>query len=295
MRRSMLLLAGALGVVAAEPANAAGACSKACLTGLMDRYIAQMIAHQPSGGVVAVNAIIREDGRAVTADGGWWAKITKVRGGQSFADPVSGQIFRYGVADTSDGLRPVSLRLKAVGGKVIEAEMLVPTPGGPMNPANYANLLQPDVLYEAPVPADRRSTRAQMQAIVISYITAIGKHDPKGVPFGPRCDRYAAGTKFTNNIDLVTAPETQEQLGKVTCGTSMINLKGQDTVDRRVPIVDVEKGIAIGFFLIPHKERTPPNSTYGSEVFKIVDGHIRSIEELSKGVPLLEATGFAAR
>jgi hypothetical protein len=27
-------------------------------------------------------------------------------------------------------------------------------------------------------------------------------------------------------------------------------------------------------------------------VFKIVDGKIRSIEELSKGVPLLEATGF---
>jgi hypothetical protein len=112
------------------------------------------------------------------------------------------------------------------------------------------------------------------------------------VPFGPRCDRYASGAKFTNNLELVTGPETQEQLGKVTCGSSMINLKGQDTVDSRVPIVDVEKGIAIGFFLIPHKERNPANSTYGTEVFKIVDGRIRSIEELSKGVPLLESVGF---
>jgi hypothetical protein len=34
-------------------------------------------------------------------------------------------------------------------------------------------------------------------------------------------------------------------------------------------------------FMIPHSERSPPSNLYAGEVFKIVDGKIRSIDEFS--------------
>ncbi|MGC3980855.1 MAG: hypothetical protein QM808_06340 [Steroidobacteraceae bacterium] len=106
----------------------------------------------------------------------------------------------------------------------------------------------------------------------------ISQHNGSLFPAGERCDRYQAGTKFTNRFDK------PEGTGGGTCQTSMNNLKGQTVVNRRFPVVDVELGIAVVLFIIPHNERTPANATNVAEVLKIVDGKVRSIEDLVSSV-----------
>jgi hypothetical protein len=101
-----------------------------------------------------------------------------------------------------------------------------------------------------------------------------------------RCDRYQAGRKWTNSY------ANPVERGGGTCQTSLDGLKGQAVANRRIPVVDERLGIAVGLFVIPHGERSPANSTHVAEVFKIVDGKVRSIEEFSFTGGFPPAAGF---
>jgi hypothetical protein len=71
-----------------------------------------------------------------------------------------------------------------------------------------------------------------------------------------------------------------------------VHLTGQAVVNLRVPVVDVERGLVFAMFVIQHAERDPKGSTHVAEMFKVVDGRIRSIEEFSFGGGWPPDSGF---
>lgn len=263
-----------------------GACDAACLKRLMGAYLGAIGSDQPAPGLFAQNVVARENNKAVEATSALRNSVTKVRGGQTFADAVTGQAVFQGVLESrGGGLAVMFARIKVVDRKITELEIILnDNPKSPM----FAplDIIQPDIVYSAPVPVDRRSSRAEIKTIVDHYMDAIGLHDASLAPFSPRCDRWASGYKVTNN-----AKRTVEE-GGGTCGESLEGLKGGKTVERRVVVIDPELGVASALFMIPHPERATPTTTYAAELFKIVDGRIRSIEEVSNAAAFPPNSGF---
>jgi hypothetical protein len=254
--------------------NDAGACDRTCLKGHMDAYLAALVSHDPAGLPLAPALVVRENARP--ADLGRseaWTMISAVHPGYLFASPADGAVVYAGAVDGPNGLASALIRLEISGGRIAASETIF-NHGSPSGVFAPQNLLEPDLIYDAVVPAQRRVERARMIALVDGYMESFGARAPR-TEFSLRCDRYASGSKTTNNGAF--------RGGAVSCADSFTNLTGQDTVDRRFPLVDEERGIVLGYFLVPHGERDPPSTLYVGEVFKIVDGKIRSIEEFSAG------------
>ena len=291
MKTAAAMSAAALAVSGAASAETRttpvkAACDQACLKGLMQAYLAHLTSDKPPGGLFGPGLIVRENNKAIQPGEGARGTLTKVLGGQTFADPVTGQAVFQGVLDRKQGgMAVLFARIKVAGRRIVEVEDIInDNPKSPM----FAplELIQPDLIYAAPVPPERRSTRAEIKTLVDHYMDAIGLHDAKLAPFSVRCDRWASGYKVTNNANR------KVEEGGGTCGESLEGLKGGQTAERRIVVIDPVLGVASALFMIPHPERAKPSSTYAAEVFKIVDGKIRSIEETSNAAAYPPNSGF---
>jgi len=290
MKKYWFLVPLALSLAAAHPA-AAVSCDSQCLKRIVQQYLAQLPLHTVGSLPVAKDAILVENAKPTDFSQGSWALVTKVRSGQTFVDPITGQAVFYGAVDTPNGLRSFFVRLKIVDRAIAEEEIFsrggeprpqdIPgaaalPPGMPaMPPPDFSGLLEPDVLYTAEVPVERRLPRAGLIGVIRGYLKGIGEHNGKIPAFSYRCDRYSAGTKFTNN------PDNPVSRGGGSCAGSLMNLKGQTPANVRFAVVDEKLGVVVAMFIIPHAERHPQGATNVGELFKIVDGKIRSIEEFS--------------
>jgi hypothetical protein len=262
-------------LTASGVAVAEGSCNASCLNRLMAEYLKDLTRHDPASLKLSANLNARENGHAMAIGAGVWQRITALPvPGPTFSDPELGQVVYFGAAQYGSELGALFVRLVVKDGKITESELF--TRGGePGGKDDFSGLLEPDVLYEAPVPEARRSDRKTMAAIIGRYEDGISEHNGSIPPFSYRCDRYSAGLKWTNN------PAVPLEKGGGTCGTSFDGLKGQTVVNRRIAVLDMARGIAVALFIIPHGERPTKGSTNVAEVFKIVDGKIRSIEEFA--------------
>jgi hypothetical protein len=267
----------AAGVALAPAPASARSCNDKCLTSLMQQYLQLMPRHDPGKLPVASTINARENSQATPLGQGSWKTIDGVLPGLLFADATTGEVIYAGGAKHEGHIGSLFVRLKTVDGKITESELWTrggePTAQGGENGRSMDGLAEPDVLYDAVIPAERRSSREQMIGIVRGYLEGISKHDGSIPHFSYRCDRYNTGFKWTNN------PENPESRGGGSCASSFTNLSGQPVVNVRIPVIDVEHGVAAALFVIPHPERKTPSGTYVAEVFKIVDGKVRSIEE----------------
>ena len=260
---------------------AATACRRACLTRIMDQYLQAATAQHFAAIPVGRSLNARENAIATPLDGGVWKTLTKVRAGWTFADATAGQVAFAGAFDNRQGgLTPLLVRLKVQGGRITESEIAYNvTPGRYFHPEE---LLQPDILYDAPVPPARRSTRDELIAVGHAYMEGIAAHSGARVPMGQRCDKYYLGGKVTNNGPTSVGD----------CITSFNGIRADPPADRRAPLVDVERGIVLVTFLMPNAYKEKPDSTFEMEVMKIVDGKIRSMEEFGNVAAYPPSSGF---
>lgn len=297
-----LRVVAALAALAAAgtPAGAATVrCDARCLDAVMARTLAAIPTGSVAGLPIAPAAIIRENAHPVGFGEGGWRRITAIKAVQVFADPVTENVWAYAAAQLRDGpLAQLSIRLRLAGGRIVEVETLINTgarnPGSPYpgGPYDAENILEQDVLYLAPVAPARRSTRADLIRIADGYFEAIGRHDPAAASFGSRCERYESGARGTNQLRRNADQAAAQGSWSGTCGSSLVNLTGQQTVERRFPVVDVEHGVVIGYMFIPHHERTPPADNFINEMFKIVDGKIRQVDAVGFNLPAPATSGF---
>ena len=256
-------------------AAAEGSCNATCLNKVMAQYLQDLIHHEPASLKRSADINARENGRAIALGEGAWQRITALPvPGLTFADPELGQVVYFGAAHYGSELGALFVRLAVKDGKICESELF--TRGGePGGKDDFSGMLEPDVIYEAPVPEARRSDRRTLAAIIGRYEEGISEHNGGIPPFSYRCDRYSAGMKWTNSLAVPV------EKGGGTCATSFDGLKGQTVVNRRIAVLDPARGIAVALFIIPHGERPTKGATNVAEVFKIVDGKIRSIEEFA--------------
>jgi len=282
--RPIALLGSGLALLIGIGGARAASCNQACLSNISQNYLSHLTSHDPAGLPIAAGAITVENAKPTPLTAGAWQAVSRIRSSEIVTDPVTGEALFFGAVDTNSGLGVMFVRLKQVGGKITESEIILND--HPNAFAKPANLLEPDILYDAVVPPERRIGRAQLIAVVDGYLAGISRHDGSQVAFGPRCDRYASGAKVTNSPDHPASKEGG------TCAGSFTHLTGELVLNRRIAVVDEERGLVGVMFIIPHDERTPPASTNVGELFKIVDGKIRSIEEFSFAGGFPSDSGF---
>jgi hypothetical protein len=149
-------------------------------------------------------------------------------------------------------------------------------------------MLEPDVLYDAPVPPERARDRAALIAAADSYWAGLQESDGSIPRFSYRCERFDNGKKLTNNLSILLSPEATV----LTCAGSLNLTRGARPVarNRRFPVLDVDLGIVASFVLVdfhPNPQNGLPGMAYYAlGLFKIVDGSIRSLDEISTKLPL---------
>lgn len=310
--------AALLGLLAMAPAARAQNCGDSCLKGILHRYLVALPTHNPKSLPLAAQVEARENSEPVNLGEGSWQSVTAVLPGYIFADSETGNVIYGGGVRRGNALGILFLRLKVIDGKIAESEMLTSGPGAvtpprPQLPGSGASpaggasgaprsgqgfpapdlsgLLTPDILYDAVLPRERRSTREQLMRIPFLYMQGLAKGDGSIPPFGPRCDRWAAGgIKLTNN------PAARS--GAISCATAVDGMKrmqGRSVTNRRVVVADVPRGIAVGMLIVSFDIGDMRVTQNAAEIFKVVDGRIRSIEEFNVPGRVPPGSGFAGQ
>ena len=277
------LAVAAIVVLTLGSSAGAATCDRACLLQEATRFNHNMLAHTTGNIPLARGAEIRENSKAISLDASKWGTVKRIRSEGVFADPVLGNVIEHVAAETDAGkIVYIGTRLKVEDGKLKEVEINFDD----RPEVNAKNLIPYDPLFNTIVPEGERSTRAQLESIITSYFQGLTDHKPIEADYDPRCDRYHSGNRVTHN-----ARNGVENNGDVGCYESNLGPKpwGPAT-ETRIAVVDPERGIVIGYSILYYGKSDRRMQI--NEIFKILDGRIRMIDNIGLMEEGITTSGF---
>jgi hypothetical protein len=261
--------------------SAAG-CDRACLLGQATQFNANMLAHTPAKLPLAPDVHIRENTKAIAVGDSRWNTVARILSEGVYADAMTGNVIEHVAAETIDG-KPVyvATRLKLVDGTITEVEINFDDRPN----VNAKNLVPYDPVFNTLVPPEQRATRAQLERIITSYFQGLTDHQPIEADYDVRCDRYHSGNRVTHN-----ARNGVENSGDVGCYESNLGPKpwGPAT-EVRIAVIDPERGIVIGYAILHYANGRRMQI---NEIFKILDGRIRLVDNIGLMGEGFETSGF---
>ena len=277
-------------------------CDRECLFAIADRYMEALVKQQPADLPWAKTVRFTENSVPMRIGDGLWGSVgAKVPAAAlRVADPLTGNVGWFGVVYDHDAPAYLGLRLKVEDGKIAEVESLVSralNPGPFGDPAKF----QVDPLFGEELPSAQRTPRKRMMALAEGYAKSVQLNDGKVfVPFEPTCERRENGVSVTQGAAASAVVAKDAAMSAKGCEAQLkLGLyKPVDRVrDRRVPIVDEERGIAVAFSFadMPVRETAYttadgtqrqtadqyPSSRELFEIFRLRGGRIEKIEAIS--------------
>jgi len=306
---------------AGEPGSAAAACDRACLEGLMDRYLQAFVAHDPARVPVTRELRYVENGVTLPLGEGSWRTVSGLGSYRHyFSDPEAGQAALITVVQENGEDALLTLRLKIDARRISEAEAILTH--DPRGAANYEKLGRPAAAWLAAVPPERRATREQLAATANRYLSAMQNNDGSGDYsfFADDCNRLEHGLKTTNGPRQNYGHSDDADFATMGCRAQFeTGFLGFVTRirDRRFPVIDVERQAVFAFATLDHDGtirniqmtdgrnfRIPTyfsasRTLQAGEAYRIVDGRIADIEmtlhEFPYGMPgAFASTTFSA-
>lgn len=278
------------------------ACNESCMLDIADTYLGSLTANDMTGTPFATKVRWTENGKDIGAGEGIWKTATAWSYRHTIVDPEAGGIGVFGSVEEANGKKAiVAVRLKVVGKRITESEVLVAREGdfGLFN----TDAVEAKPIFGQVLPVEDRVTRARLKAIAESYFNGISHADPRIAPFHPDCNRVENGVQTTNNPPRMTM-SCYESLRRFTY---MANHR-----ETRFPVVDTRRGLvlAITAFDMPlmHSktiirgrpyEISPelqhlPRTLFLYELFKVEGGKIRQIEAEMRNAPLGASMGWGS-
>ena len=308
--RTCLTLVPALAGLAGLTAGSAGAqppeCDRACLSGLMDRYLEAVLAFDgmalpPDVAELPWAARVRftENDVGLMIGDGLWGTATAIGEGYTIADPATGNVLWFGIVEEHGQPAYLALRLKAEGTAIAEVEAVVGREGTPAPFAPTAGFAV-DPAFSRTVPQAERLPRARLEALVEGYYSSMQLNDGTvQTEIADDCVRLTNGFSTTHGPG-VPATGCREQL-EIGWYRHVDRVRA-----RRIPIVDEARGVVAAIALLDHAARSVeyqtldgvarnisveyPNTHGVLELFKIEDGKISRIEGVSSFQPYLMPT-----
>ena len=287
MPRSVVRRISGLAVVAlallafSRPAGAAP-CDRGCLLEHAKQFNVRMLSHTADTIPLGPNAQIRENTRVIALVDSRWSTITRIRSEAVYADVSKGNVIEHVAGETADGRTVyVGTRLKVADGRIREVEINFDDRPN----VNAKNLVPYDPVFNTIVAPEGRSTRAQLERIIRSYFQGLTDHKPIEADYDVRCDRYHSGNRVTHN-----ARNGVENSGDVGCYESNLGPKPWGPASEiRIAVVDPERGIVIAYSILHYADG---RAMQINEVFKILDGRIRLIDNIGLMGEGITTSGF---
>ena len=326
-RRFVALVSAALLVAGAAPATQSGTgvappCDRACMVGIVDRYLAALVRHDPSGLPLNRDAKFTENTARlkIGSEGLWIAASEPPAGFRIYAiDVGAGQAGFYGLMKERGRPLIIALRLKIVNGQITEIEHVL---ARTLREDAVRNLANPRPQFLASVPPAERLPRQQMVDIADSYFEALENANGKLAPFDDDCVRRENGGQTTHNATPVPWPvalgskkadEAMAYIGTLSC-SAQLDTHVMDFITRLWPrrheIVDEEKGLVFSFPMFQHRGGSGTIQIYqvpgidslplggsasnlqAAEIFKIKHGRIAAIEAMGASLPYGTHSGW---
>ncbi len=287
-------------------------CDRACLEGVMNQYLAAVVAHDPKGLPLSEDVMYTENDQVLKVGDGFWKTAAGLGNYRHyFADPEAGQVAFMGTMQEAGAALLLSLRLRIELGRITEIESVYFRSGG-AGPNNIPAMDQAgkaeDIWFRSIPPAERLS-RQQMISIADGYFTGLQKNDGKGIqgtgtyPFTNDCHRIENGSATTNVPRPADEPPGTINAFAMDC-LSQFKLGYYFVVQaihgRRYPLVDSERGVVWSHAVFDQgtvNEGTlsdgrkytfrgfnRPSSILVTEAFLIENGKIRRVEMIGPGV-----------
>jgi hypothetical protein len=266
---------------------------------MLDQYLNAVIKHDPSAAPLVVGFRQTENAINVRPGNGTWKTVTGLGAVQRrYLDPVSGQAAYYGTLQEGSGTAIVTVRVRVENRRLTEAEWHIaraddPGLNGPRQPGRPpANLHNPEYLAKNPppdrvVPANQRSDRAALVRIVNSYFDAITSHDGSVALTHPGCSRAENGSpapagRFLPPIAPANPPANPPagQSGPPAnndCVSGLANFNLSMVVARRIPLVDEEAQVVLGYAVFIRRPGSSTPRNVFSEWFVVDENKIKTI------------------
>src|SRR5688572_21747484 len=156
------------------------ACDRACLDGMLSRFLDAVVAKDPARAPLAIGFRQTQNSVLTPAGSGAWQTITAVGPVQRrYFDPVSGNAAFFGLVTDRGEPAVVSLRLRIENRQITEGEWHVAHQGDPgISGLGSDVLFDADKLIASPPPErvvaqDQRLPRDTLVAIVNSYFDGL--------------------------------------------------------------------------------------------------------------------------
>jgi len=275
-------------------------CDRACLTGVLEQYLAGLTNHDPARVPFAEVVHFTEDNVPLKIGDGLWGSISGIdrHADVTVADPEAGQVGYYGVVKEHDQPAYLALRLKVRSGRITEVESVVHrmNESGPgANPLTY----RPDAAFSETLPPEQRVPRARLVDIANGYFSTLQLNDGQiFTQFDPNCARWENGQQSAGD------PNAKNPQGRLGCGEifKLGNYRWDTRVrDRGYLVVDEERGLVMARAFIDHagvlsdytltngEHRVSPIKAPHTwcmlELFKIRSGQIYRIQVVFVAVP----------
>lgn len=300
----------------------APACDRACMTDIVDHYLAALVRHDPAGLPLNRDVKFTENtARLKVGTEGLWVGASELPTGfRIYAiDVGAGQAGFYGVMKERGRPLIIALRLKVVNGQITEIEHVLAR-GLRADAVKSLAAARPEFI--TPVAPAKRLPRQQMVNIADSYFEAIEHADGKLAPFADGCVRRENGAQTTHNPKPVPWPvslgskqadEAMAYIGTLSC-SDQLDTHVMDFITRLWPrrheIVDQELGLVFSFPMFQHRGGSGTIKIYNvpgvdtlplggsssnlqaAEIFKIEGGRIIAIEAMGTSLPYGTRSGW---
>lgn len=306
--RAAALLIGGLSILTG-PAWAASRspCDRGCLKGIMDEYLAALVAHDPSRLHTAPDAKFTENTNRMALGDGLWQTIDGLGTFKLYIeDPESGQVAFYGTVKENGVTALLGVRLKERARRLSEIETFVVRQSTGIH-GTFDRLVEADPVWDEAVPPAERSSRQAMIHDANQYFNGIVQGNGDIVPFADDFLRIENGQQTTPTRGSASRPSvsSREQFN-----SKMFNYI-HEIDHRRFLLVDPERGIvyAVVTFEHPGNIDTPlrraaggglnpkslgsfPNTTEIVETFQIRGGKIHRIFAYVSLLPYRQRPGW---
>lgn len=276
-----------------------GTATRAELVKMLDGYLGALASNDP-GAVNAEGARFTENGQHLPLGKGLWATATREPAPQRLltaADPSTGQAGCFALVAEAGLPQMLALRVKVTDGRITEAETMAPRNSTLFDPEGFT---RPRTVWEKPLGAGEATPREALARIQDQYLDGILQADGSLIPVADDCARFENGVQTVLNPDGKGIREEARDRGTWHLGVrAQVDLgiftDIEDARERRVPVIDEELGIVMGFFCFDHagpvtarggesRFRTP-NTMPAAEMWKVVAGQIKEIESIIDIVP----------
>ena len=308
--RSLAAAMALVVVVAVVPCADAASCDRACLEGIADKYLAAMLAHDPSQAPLAKGARYTENNVALPLPDGLWRTISAIGAYRlNVADPAGGGIGFFARVQENGAPVLLSTYLKVVGGRITEMESQVARLSDTTGSGTPANLredqlgLAPRSQFLTALPPGARRSRAELAAIANSYYTGLeNNRGDKPPPFADDCLRLENGTQTSGRP---VPPGGQPSGMTYSCKDAFaLGYYHDDTRlrNRRILAIDEERGLVYATVFFDHDatvrsyplkdgrpvmvRNTAPWTWSTQELFQVnAEGRISQVEAVLLAVP----------